>query len=136
MSISIQEKRAQWKANWRKKNKEKENARRRERRMERRRETGTDDVKEWRAKNPDKTRILYRHRLARQAKYLKQMPPWVNMQELKAIYAACPPGLTVDHMVPITSDVVCGLHVPWNLQYLELSENIRKGNKLVERLAA
>lgn len=50
-------------------------------------------------------------------------------QEIHDIYIKCPQNSVVDHIVPLKHKDVCGLHVPWNLQYLSTSENCRKNNK-------
>ncbi|PCI45880.1 MAG: hypothetical protein COB41_00380 [Proteobacteria bacterium] len=72
------------------------------------------------------------HRFAqakRNAILKNAMPSWVDTVALKTIYKNCPKGYSVDHIIPLKSDIVCGLHVPCNLQYLTISENSFKWNK-------
>lgn len=64
---------------------------------------------------------------------IKAMPKWITedmIKRIQEIYHDCPTGHHVDHIIPLRGKIVCGLHVPWNLQYLPASENISKGNKL------
>jgi 5-methylcytosine-specific restriction endonuclease McrA len=53
------------------------------------------------------------------------------IKQIKEIYFNCPTGYEVDHIVPLKHDLVCGLHVPWNLQYLLQKDNRAKGNKFM-----
>lgn len=70
---------------------------------------------------------------ARQAKYkaakLRAIPSWADMAEISKIYALCPEGHQVDHIVPLQGVNVCGLHVQNNLQYLTKEDNLVKHNK-------
>jgi hypothetical protein len=69
----------------------------------------------------------------RRAHRIQATPRWLTKeqkQEMKQFYVDCPKGYHVDHIYPLKSNIVCGLHVPWNLQYLSASENLIKGNKV------
>ena len=101
----------------------------------------------WREKNHQKSlEIQRKYRLekpemvraknaVRRACKRSACPTWVNRFELVAIYAACPDGHHVDHIVPlkgITPDgrPVSGLHVPWNLRHLPSRENTGRRNRI------
>lgn len=74
----------------------------------------------------------------RRALKLKATPKWLTKQQqsqITAIYAeaaikTASTGFAhqVDHIVPLRSKIVCGLHVPWNLQILTAKNNREKSN--------
>ena len=69
---------------------------------------------------------------------IKATPKWIDPASFDKIYFEAmriseETGVKhhVDHIVPLTHRLVCGLHVPWNLQILTASENCRKHNHFV-----
>src|SRR5690606_2244717 len=59
-------------------------------------------------------------------------PPWLSRadrKEIRQFYKDCPPGMSVDHIIPIVHPELAGLHVIGNLRYLPLSTNISRANR-------
>ena len=69
--------------------------------------------------------MAYKKALRRSRKKLAT-PIWADLNKINEVYANCPEDMTVDHIIPITSPIVCGLHVSWNMQYLTRSANSKK----------
>lgn len=68
----------------------------------------------------------------RRAALQQAKPKWMPWGLVAEKYAEIKSqGLSVDHIVPLKGELVCGLHVPWNLCGISLIENIKKGNKHV-----
>lgn len=74
----------------------------------------------------------------RRAMQLSATPMWLSKEhlaEMEVMYAEASKltasGDThhVDHIVPLRSKIVCGLHVPWNLQLLQAFDNLSKNNR-------
>jgi hypothetical protein len=110
---------------------------------EKNRDTYIERAKSWSITNPDKRReIARKYRIANQfaknartahyrAMKINATPKWLSERhrtEMRDIYKKCPKGHHVDHIVPLRSEIVCGLHVPWNLQILKAEDNMSKGN--------
>lgn len=55
---------------------------------------------------------------------------WTDWPEIKKIYKNCPKEQVVDHYIPLQGSEVSGLHVNWNLQYLEPIKNLQKWNRV------
>jgi len=101
----------------------------------------------WRARNANRERERLRawaqknkarcaEKVAtRRAAKLRATPAWADMKLIANFYrwakefqAATGLKANVDHVVPLVSDVVCGLHCPANLCILTESANKSKGN--------
>jgi hypothetical protein len=64
----------------------------------------------------------------------KAKPLWASDAAIKKIYDSCPEDWHVDHVYPLQSDWVCGLHVETNLQVLPKKDNLSKGNRYIESI--
>jgi len=86
----------------------------------------------WRQTNPHKVTA---YGAKRKANKLKATPCWADMEAVSVLYklaaAATDGGVPthVDHIVPLQSDIVCGLHCEANLQLLPASDNLSKSNR-------
>lgn len=83
------------------------------------------------------TALFAKYRFAK----VKATPEWLTkgdfeLMDMKyelASYLTIETGIrwTVDHIVPLQGDNVCGLHVPWNLRVIPSSENSGKSNQVL-----
>lgn len=90
-------------------------------------------TKRWASENSEK---VIAHNAARRARRLKAIPLWVNKFFVGEAYDLARRRTKVfgfkwhvDHIVPLKSKIVCGLHVEHNLQVIPGAENIRKLNR-------
>lgn len=110
--------------------------------LDRRKRYDFVDVMRWMRRNEPAQAIESAARLPRnyyggtfRAKTMGRMPAWADKKAIKAIYAEAT-RLTletgvlhqVDHIIPITSPYVSGLHVAENLQVLTRKANAEKHN--------
>jgi len=113
------------------KNKEKVKASAKKQPIEKRREYR----KRWKQNNPISKQASDNAWKRRQK---NATPSWLSVKyrkEILEIYKAARrlsdatnDQYVVDHIVPLKGEIVCGLHVPWNLQILKNEENARKSN--------
>jgi hypothetical protein len=107
-----------------------------------------ESSKKWYAKNKKKARQAVANwekknkaqKSALSAKYraakLQATPPWANVDAIsyfykKAFELTISTGIAheVDHIYPLQSKYMCGLHVETNLQILTKRENASKNNR-------
>jgi 5-methylcytosine-specific restriction endonuclease McrA len=68
--------------------------------------------------------------------YGASMPPWADVAAIDALYdlaarLSAETGIPheVDHIIPRRHPLVCGLHIPANLQVITKEENFAKSNR-------
>ncbi|CAB4155546.1 hypothetical protein UFOVP1064_63 [uncultured Caudovirales phage] len=91
----------------------------------------------WKERNPE---VVQASANAWKRRARHAMPKWLTVEHKKQIRemylaarkltATAGTKYVVDHIVPLRSEVVCGLHVPWNLQIMTHNDNCAKSNKL------
>ena len=79
---------------------------------------------------------------ARRRKHREATPSWLTREQKGQIRELYKIAITmtkttgeqyvVDHIIPLRSEIVCGLHVPWNLRVIPRQENLLKSNKLID----
>lgn len=104
-----------------------------ERTRERNAESNRKRMRRWAKENPARVAATNRKR---QVAKLQAIPPWADLQKIEAIYAEArriteETGIKhhVDHIYPLVSKVMCGLHCETNLQILTAAENCSKSNR-------
>jgi hypothetical protein len=91
----------------------------------------------WKSRN--QLQVLADNKVRRR-KHRQATPPWLTRKqktEIRQIYQIAitmtqttGERYVVDHIIPLRSEVVCGLHVPWNLRVITQGENLKKSNRL------
>ena len=108
----------------------------------------SDARREYRAENAERLmayaknyRRLNSHRVAsytakHRAAKKRATPAWANQTYIGMFYEMAKleeirlsVGVHVDHIVPLQSSIVCGLHVEHNLQLLTKTANLSKSNR-------
>lgn len=86
----------------------------------------------WAAANPG---LVAAYKALRKHKVRRATPVWSDLDAVAVVYELAAQrrlngdDVHVDHIVPIISEIVCGLHVPHNLQVIPAADNMRKGNR-------
>ncbi|PPD55485.1 MAG: hypothetical protein CTY12_00485 [Methylotenera sp.] len=89
----------------------------------------------WRNVNKDK---LQSYNAIRRSQIKQALPYWADIDKILKVYRRSvqltkETGIIhhVDHIIPLSNELVCGLHVHYNLQVLIGTDNMSKGNKFV-----
>lgn len=90
-------------------------------------------TKRWTSKNPDR---VNKYKAERRAALLSASTSWANQFFIEEAYHLAKLReevlgfkWNVDHIVPLKSRLVCGLHCEANLQVIPSIDNFKKGNR-------
>ena len=90
---------------------------------------------EWRKRNMPR---FAGYAASRRSRKLMATPVWADPAAMQEKYAEAARRTTeegviyeVDHIIPLSHPLVCGLHVEHNLQVLSIYENAAKNNRFV-----
>lgn len=107
-------------------------------------------IKEWGKRNPEKVKAYQKksfsrpeakarnsaRQMLRHARKLSATPPWANLIKIQAAYDFASlmtletgEPWEVDHIYPLISDRICGLHCEFNLAVIPARLNRAKGNR-------
>lgn len=100
-----------------------------------------EEKTKWKKAHKERNKDYYKVLTSlRKRRHRHATPSWLTYrqkQDIKALYqqAVTLSQITgeryvVDHIVPLINEIVCGLHVPWNLRVITQEENLKKSNKL------
>ncbi len=102
----------------------------------RNRETTLAKNARWRELNSP---AIAAHSAKRRSAKAERTPPWLSVEQheeilkfyIEASKLSDVTGIPhhVDHVVPLRGKTVSGLHVPWNMQILTATENLKKNNR-------
>ena len=87
-----------------------------------------------RSKEPVRRAYILAAARCHQVSKQRAIPMWADRDAMRAIYVeaatrkARGEDVVVDHIVPLTSRLVCGLHCEQNLRIIQRRENLRKRN--------
>jgi hypothetical protein len=89
--------------------------------------------KQWRQDNPDVIRL---YNTKRRSQLVIATPIWSDLITIAKVYKQTTiiqeqtgEKYHVDHIIPLNHKLVCGLHVPDNLQIIKGELNMKKGNR-------
>lgn len=109
-----------------------------ERAMENKRRSNANDAararkRSWKKRHPEK---VARNDVARRTRKQQATPQWNDDFKMRVIYRTAAVltrlmkrSFHVDHIYPLRSKYMCGLHVHNNLQILPAAQNISKSNR-------